>query len=148
MTKIFAIEDPRLRDNVSDAVRALIDVPKSEAWGETEDARFWRSLETIGRPGVAGDYATELTAYLETLACQGRWSDGAVAEGIARRAISERFTGNVARLQQRLLAGEGCVGGAGLSPAMQASLQAAVLEAEAQRTATAAAAPPAGGGGQ
>ena len=129
MSSVYAIQDPRLRLNVRESLTGLIDVAKSSAWQGSDDARFWASLETIGLPGMAIDYDRELTAYLETLACQSKWSNGAVAEGIARRAINGRFAGDVIALSERFLDGGSCAGGAGLSRTMKASLQAAVLEA-------------------
>ena len=130
MSSIYAIQDPRLRGNVRDSVTNLIDAGTSAEWQGSDDARFWQSLARIGQPGVIGDYRSELTDYLELLACQARWSNGAVAEGIARRATNGRFTGDVIRLSERFLNSQTCSGGLGLSRSTKASLQAAIIEAQ------------------
>ena len=132
MTAVYAIDDPLLRQNVRDSLMSLIDTSKSAEWQGTDDARFWTSLATIGWPGVQKDYPSELTAYLETLACQSQWSNGAVAEGIARRATNGRFYGNVVQISERFLNGRACSSAVNLSRATKASLQAAIIEARGE----------------
>ena len=132
MTSVYAIDEPRLRQNVRDSLTSLIDTGKSAEWQGTDDARFWASLARIGWPGVQNDYGSELTSYLETLACQSQWSNGAVAEGIARRATNGRFPGNVVQLSERFLDGRTCSSAANLSRSTKASLQAAIIEARGE----------------
>ncbi|MGD9803921.1 MAG: pentapeptide repeat-containing protein [Hyphomicrobiaceae bacterium] len=71
------------------------------------------------------DRKARLTRHLVELACQARSADGAVATGIARRAISPSFDGDAAALLDSLRRPE-CAGGRAIPPAVLEQLANAV----------------------
>ena len=65
----------------------------------------------MAEPGVGlGDasspmpYKLQLTDYLAKLQCKARWSNGSVATGIARRAQTQQFRGDLVAIYDRLKA--------------------------------------------
>ena len=50
------------------------------------------------------NYKADLTTYLTKLMCSARWSNGAVATGIARRAVTAQFRGDVVAVYDTLKA--------------------------------------------
>ncbi|MFY0615504.1 MAG: pentapeptide repeat-containing protein [Hyphomicrobiaceae bacterium] len=126
MDMVQSIADPQLRRNVRDSLAKLLTLKQSAAWQTSNNAQIWQSLKTIERPGIVVDYSPELTAHLVKLACRSRWANGAVADGIARRALSSRFQGNMSVLYANLAKNTGCTGGQALDDKMKLSLQNAV----------------------
>ena len=126
METVRSISDPQLRRNVRDSLTKLLTLKQSAAWQTSNNAQIWRSLQTIERPGIVTAYAPELTAHLVKLACRSRWSNGAVADGIARRALASRFQGNMTTLYASLAENTDCTGGRALDKTMKLSLQNAV----------------------
>ena len=133
LASLRSISDVRLRRNVRDSLSRLLDVKQSVAWTDTGNAQTWRALQTIVRPGVVGDYSAELTQHLVAMACRTRWSNGAVAEGVARRALNGPFQGDLTALVANLAKRDECVGGGNMSKSMQTQLVNAV-EAQNGRT--------------
>ena len=123
---IRAIANPQLRMNVRDSLAKLLETKQSASWQASNNAQIWLSLQTIERPGIVADYAPELTAHLVKLACRSQWSNGAVAEGIARRALNSRFEGNMPVLYSSLTKDSECTGGRALDKDMKLALQSAV----------------------
>jgi hypothetical protein len=68
---------------------------KDATWGGSIDQQRWQSWVGASPPPPALTYKTDLTAYLTKLMCSARWSDGAIATGIARRAVAPQFRGDV-----------------------------------------------------
>ena len=50
------------------------------------------------------NYKVDLTTYLTKLMCSARWSNGAIATGIARRAVTAQFRGDVVAVYDKLKA--------------------------------------------
>ena len=120
------ISDPQLRRNVRDSLAKLLAVKQRTSWQQSNNAQIWQSLQTIERPGIVTEFASELTAHLIDLACKARWSNGSVAEGIARRALGRRFEGDLRTLFTSLTTNTSCVGGRALDADLKLSLQTAV----------------------
>ncbi len=96
---INAMGDERVRGMVRDGLRPLLDVQRSEAWRDSDQALIWRELRRLQQFAVDDQaYRAGLTGYLAQLACRRRWLDGSVATGVARRARGQNFRGAVAEI--------------------------------------------------
>ena len=78
------------------AKEAAVPVAASaKTWVGTPDQLRWQSWSGASPPPPAATYKPDLTAYLTKLMCGARWSDGSIATGVARRAVSAQFRGDV-----------------------------------------------------
>jgi uncharacterized protein YjbI with pentapeptide repeats len=68
---------------------------KDATWTGSLDQQRWQSWVGASPVPPALNYKFDLTAYLTKLMCSARWSNGAVATGIARRAVGRQFRGDV-----------------------------------------------------
>ncbi len=67
-------------------------------------------------------YGQQLTQHLETMVCRVRWINGAVATGVALRAIAPQFKGDLAAIDERLSDQE-CVAAQGVPARVVRELQ-------------------------
>jgi uncharacterized protein YjbI with pentapeptide repeats len=72
------------------------------AWAASPEHLAWQVHLKPRDASEAEPYKSRLTGYLIRLMCQARWADGAVATGIAKRALADGFKGDVAAIQARL----------------------------------------------
>lgn len=93
-------EDARARSK--EAVATLVSQGKS--WNGTADQLRWQSWAGASPPPPATNYKYELTSYLSKLMCSARWSNGAIATGIARRAVDQQFRGDLVSVYDGLRA--------------------------------------------
>jgi uncharacterized protein YjbI with pentapeptide repeats len=77
---------------------------KDATWSGTVDQQRWQSWVGASPPPPALTYKTDLTAYLTKMMCSARWSNGAIATGIARRATGSQFRGDVVAVYDGLKA--------------------------------------------
>ena len=82
----------------------LSDAGPNGTWSGSSDALAWSSLAKSGETTLADGYRARMTEQLARLACRQRFGDGAVAAGIARRAVAQGFKGDVSALYDRLKA--------------------------------------------
>ncbi len=68
-------------------------------------------------------YAQQLTEHLQTMVCRVRWINGAVATGVALRAIAPQFKGDLTVIDERLSDPE-CVAAQGVPARVASELQA------------------------
>ncbi|KWT69404.1 hypothetical protein APY04_1487 [Hyphomicrobium sulfonivorans] len=87
----------------------------SVRWSGTVDHQRWQSWVGATPVPPALTYREDLTTYLLKLMCSTRWSDGAVASGIARRAASPQFRGDAVLVYDRLR-GNSCPASAHAAP--------------------------------
>jgi hypothetical protein len=66
----------------------------------------WQSYVAAASAAQLNAYKADLTEYLERLMCRSRWSDGAVATGVAKRAQAPHFRGDMIAIHDRLKAAE------------------------------------------
>lgn len=131
----------RDRDNVQSALRRIAnessrqrllqDLVALEAgqgidWSGSEDALNWRELIDQRTYGGAALYRTELTRRLLRMSCRVQWSDGALASGLVRRALSPAFKGQAASILQRLRGNRNCPAAANVDERLLQSLAALV----------------------
>ncbi|HEU0059423.1 MAG TPA: pentapeptide repeat-containing protein, partial [Hyphomicrobiaceae bacterium] len=72
------------------------------AWAASAEQQAWQDLLKPREATDADQYKSRLTGYLIRLMCQSRWADGAVAAGIAKRAMAPGFKGDLAAIHARL----------------------------------------------
>jgi uncharacterized protein YjbI with pentapeptide repeats len=77
---------------------------KNASWTGTIDQQRWQSWVGASPVPPALNYKVDLTNYLTKLMCSARWSNGAIATGIARRAVTAQFRGDVVAVYDSLKA--------------------------------------------
>jgi uncharacterized protein YjbI with pentapeptide repeats len=95
------------------------------AWGASAEQQVWQGLLKPREPIDADQYKSRLTGYLIRLMCQSRWADGAVAAGIAKRAMAGGFKGDLAAIHARLKSAD-CSASHRISPRLLHALDVAV----------------------
>jgi len=75
---------------------------KSDNWTGSADQLRWQSWLGASPPPPTDTYRYGLTSYLTKLMCSARWSNGSIATGIARRAVTQDFRGDVVALYDGL----------------------------------------------
>lgn len=118
----------KIRERVDRSLTALRNDAGGEAWPATQEGVAWAALKASGAPSA--DYRQQLTEFLGGLSCLAKYSDGAVATGIVRRALATNFRGDVVSLN-RALAVSGCHGGKALTADLLVKLAAAAEAAQA-----------------
>ena len=126
------LEDGPLKARLADGLARLTDAGQNGAWAASPDQQLWQGLakssETGRRPTAT---RARLTEYLARLMCRPRFADGAVAAGVARRAMAPGFKGDMPALYDRLK-GADCPASAAMSPRLMRDLAAAADAARGQ----------------
>lgn len=129
---LHEIRSPTLQERVNEQVAKLLDAKSMQAWQGTNDYQIWNQLvsradgnisaapqpvpvgagsdpEFASGAGVVAPprpaislYSQQLTEHLETMICRVRWINGAVATGVALRAIQPQFRGDLSVIDERL----------------------------------------------
>lgn len=94
----------RVKARVAELIEPLTNLAEAAKWQSTTDYAQWQSLASAGTPAYPDLYKPQITDYLSRLMCRPRWSNGAVATGIARRAPRQEFRGDLVALYDRLKA--------------------------------------------
>ncbi|KUO55336.1 MAG: hypothetical protein APF80_05025 [Alphaproteobacteria bacterium BRH_c36] len=126
---INEIDSPSLKARVNEQLAKLLDAESMKSWQGTDQNRMWGNI--VSRAGgeirapqpvlaasdpaqpiggtpappliaAASLYSQQLTEHLETMICRVRWINGAVATGVALRAIQPQFRGDLAVIDERL----------------------------------------------
>ena len=92
----------RVAERLGDVLAPLLDPAKAAAWGSNPDAARWQGMLALTSPIPPEQLKANLTEYLGKLMCRARWSSGAVATGVTRRAQAPQFKGDVPALYDRL----------------------------------------------
>lgn len=119
------IESERTRRLVGEALEPLLDPQANARWATTPDAQRWRTLvaESAAR-AAQPSYGDDLTEFLALAMCRPRWSQGVLATGVARRAQTSGFRGDLVGVYERLKSGE-CAAGKAVPEKVMRSLTAA-----------------------
>jgi uncharacterized protein YjbI with pentapeptide repeats len=125
------LDNGGLKARLADGLARLSDASRNNAWGTSQDQQQWQSLAKTGETAMADDYKGRLTEYLARLACRARFANGAVAAGLARRAMAPGFKGDTAAFYTRLK-GTDCAATPALSPRLMRELAAAADAARGQ----------------
>lgn len=120
------IAAPRTRRLVAEALMPVLDPKTATSWSSSEDLRRWRGMMDASTTGAAdATFGLQLTEYLAQIMCLPRWGQGSVATGVARRAQSSLFRGDVRLVHQRLTGGS-CPAGSAVVPRVMQDLTAAI----------------------
>ena len=116
----------RTRMLVAEALAPILDPKTAEDWGASSDGAKWRTMVADSSHGAAdAAFSMQLTEFLGQSMCRPRWASGSVATGIARRAQSELFRGDMGLIHQRLMS-ESCPAGKSVVPRVLNDLTAAI----------------------
>lgn len=116
----------RTRKLVAEALAPMLDPKAMQAWAASGDMVKWRTILSQSTNGAADvTFGAQLTEFLAQSMCRPRWALGSVATGIARRAQSELFRGDMRQIQLRLTS-DSCPAGKGVPPRVMQDLTSAV----------------------
>jgi uncharacterized protein YjbI with pentapeptide repeats len=124
------LEGGPLKSRMAEALGPLLDAKEKDRWGSPVEQQQWQALIASATSG-ADTYKGRLTDYLAKLMCRPRWSNGAVAAGIARRAMGHGFKGDMPALYEKLKAAD-CPASTAMSAPLMRELAAAADAARAQ----------------
>lgn len=99
------IESTKLKEQVGDALAPIL-AAEAKSWTGSPDFARWQGFQVAQNPAPGESLKTRLTDYLSRLMCKARWSNGAVATGIARRAQAQQFRGDLVALYEKLKAAD------------------------------------------
>ncbi len=102
----------------------------AKSWVGSADQLRWQSWSGASPPPPAATYKYDLTSYLTKLMCSARWTDGAIATGIARRAVAQQFRGDVVAVYDGLRSSS-CPAGKQTPPKVMRELSASAEQARA-----------------
>ena len=98
------------REHIQAALDPIMQVAASRKWAGSAEQLRWESMVKASAATIGEGYKGQLTDYLGRLMCRARWNSGGVATGIARRAQSLQFRGDLVMISDRLRASD-CPGG-------------------------------------
>ena len=101
-TGLERIQSRRVKARVSELMQPLMAVSEAAAWASSPDAVVWQGLASAGTFTAPEQYGPRVTEFLVRLQCRPRWSNGAVATGVARRAQRQEFRGDLVTVFDRL----------------------------------------------
>lgn len=107
---IDRVEAGPLREQVRTALTPIMQIAASRRWAGTADQLRWDSMAKAATSAIGENYKGQLTDYLTRLMCRSRWTAGSVATGVARRAQTQQFRGDLVLVNDRLRAAD-CPGG-------------------------------------
>lgn len=118
------IDQRRVRGQVRDAIAAILDTAESQKWSGSEEYQRWQALLGAATAPQSDTFRQRLTDYLAQFMCKARYSNGSVATGVARRAQSPNFGGDLVAIYDRLREDD-CPGGKALLPKVHKSISTA-----------------------
>jgi len=122
---IGRIGSPHIQRRLRDQIKPMMDGATSRSWAATPAMQNWQSLVAATSVVPRETYGGQLTEHLTGLMCKARWSNGAVATGIVKRAQTPQFQGNMVAIYDRLRAKD-CPAGSGVPGGLMQALSSAV----------------------
>ena len=95
----------QLKARLEDGIAPLIATRDGQAWASSGEAQAWASLQSASR-GSSDGYRQTLSEGLSRLACRAVFANGAVAVGVARRALRPSFKGDMSAIYNRIRAAD------------------------------------------
>jgi len=114
----------RVKARLGEQLAPLVNLPEAAKWMSSPEYGQWQSLVTAGTQMFPDYYKPRITDYLVRLQCRPRWSNGAVATGVARRAQRQEFRGDLVTVYDRLK-DDACPAGKTVAPKTLKDLSAA-----------------------
>jgi uncharacterized protein YjbI with pentapeptide repeats len=125
------LESGPLAARLADGLARLSDAAQNGAWSTSSDLQVWQGFTKGGETATTDGYKGRLTEYLSRLMCRSRYASGAVATGVARRAMAPGFQGDLPALYVRLKGGD-CAATPAMSPRLMRDLATAADAARGQ----------------
>jgi uncharacterized protein YjbI with pentapeptide repeats len=126
------MEDGPLKARLADNLVALTDAGQNASWATAPDQQLWQGLaKSSAETATAEGYKARLTEFLAKLMCRSRFANGAVATGVARRAVAPDFKGDMPAIYDKLRSPD-CPASAGMSPRAMRELATAADAARGQ----------------
>ncbi|HEX2843468.1 pentapeptide repeat-containing protein [Hyphomicrobium sp.] len=114
----------RVKARLAEQIAPLTNLPELANWASSPEYAQWQSLIAAGSQTYPDIYKPRITDYLMRLACRPRWSNGAIATGVARRAQRQEFRGDLVAIYDRLRADD-CPASKAITPKTLKDLSAA-----------------------
>ena len=92
------------RAQMTAKLAGIVQGPASRGWAGSAEQLRWDSMVKASTAATGEGYKTQLTEYLGRLACRARFNSGGVATGIARRAQTLQFRGDLLAINDRVRA--------------------------------------------
>ena len=105
---------PSLRLRLEEGLAPTITARDGQAWSSSPEAQAWASLQSASKASADG-YKQALSENLSRLACRAVFANGAVATGVAKRAMRPSFKGDMSAIYNRVRAAD-CPASRSLSP--------------------------------
>lgn len=99
-----SVVSQRLRGRLAEQFQPLLDIDGAAKWAESEDRGLWDRMTYSSTPAAPDLYKAQISDYLAKLQCRSRWNNGAIATGIARRALARQFRGDLLTIYDSLRA--------------------------------------------
>ena len=99
---ISEMKDPVLKARIQEAVAPLLKKAESSAWANGAEYARWIELKDASPVPGSEVYSGTLTSHLSDQMCKARYSDGALATGVARRASDAEFRGDRILVHDRM----------------------------------------------
>ncbi len=115
--QVSGIKDQVQRKRIQEAVAPLLKKAESNAWESGIERARWLQLKEAAPVPGSEFYSGSLTSFLSTEFCKARYSDGALATGIARRASDAEFRGNRILIYDRMHT-KGCAAYGNIEPSV------------------------------
>jgi hypothetical protein len=125
------LESSPVKTRLSEGLAPLLDAAQNTQWASSADQQLWLGFARASEAAMAEGYRARLTDYLSRLMCRSRFASGAVATGVARRAMTQGFKGDMPALYDKLKASD-CPAAASMSPRIMRDLGAAADAARGQ----------------
>ncbi|KAB2912061.1 MAG: pentapeptide repeat-containing protein [Hyphomicrobiaceae bacterium] len=127
-----SLDSNALRKRISDGLSPLLDAGQNATWASSTDQQLWQEFAKASETALAdAAYKARLTDYLTRLICRPRFANGAVATGVARRAMAHGFKGDMPAIYDKLKAPD-CPAAPAMSPRVMRELATAAEAARAQ----------------
>jgi uncharacterized protein YjbI with pentapeptide repeats len=95
------VETTRLRQRMTEGLSDVMEPGSPTAWAASPEAQTWGTLQVAAAAGQDGN-RQRLTEGLSRIACRALWANGAVAVGVAKRAMRPAFKGDLPGLYARI----------------------------------------------
>jgi len=128
---IDGLQDPALRARLGEGLAPFMDPARNATWATSTELQLWQGFTTTTDPAGPDAYKTRLTDYLMRLMCRTRFADGAVATGVARRAMAPGFKGDLPVIYNKLKAAD-CPAASAMNPRIMRDLAIATDAARGQ----------------
>jgi uncharacterized protein YjbI with pentapeptide repeats len=92
---------PALKVRLEEGLAPLITARDGQAWSSSSEAQKWAQMQAASKAS-ADTFKQTLSEQLSRLACRATFANGAVAIGVAKRAMRPTFKGDMSAISARI----------------------------------------------